>query len=146
MHTEEQFTTGGTPEPHAAKASLDNSARPRRILVVEDDDAIRRLNVEVLFQSGYQVDAAPDGAAGWEALQLNEYDLVVTDNNMPKVTGLDLIKRLHDFNPHVPAIMATGNPPNLDFAKEYEIKPEILFKPYTTENLLKAVKKVLANN
>ena len=60
------------------------------------DPAIRRLNAEMLFHSGYQVDAAEDGQAAWAALQLHNYDLVVTDNNMPKMTGVELIKKLQD--------------------------------------------------
>jgi response regulator RpfG family c-di-GMP phosphodiesterase len=57
----------------------------QRILVVEDDAAIRQVNQEVLTYSGYHVDGAEDGAAAWAALQQINYDLVVTDNDMPKV-------------------------------------------------------------
>jgi Response regulator receiver domain len=56
----------------------------KRILVVEDDISIRRLSTEMLIRSGYQVDAAADGAAGWKALQGKSYDLVITDNFMPE--------------------------------------------------------------
>ena len=65
---------------------------PQRILVVEDDAQIRRLNTEVLMESGFQVDAAEDGVAAWQALNTSRYDLMITDNNMPIVTGLELIK------------------------------------------------------
>jgi two-component system, cell cycle sensor histidine kinase and response regulator CckA len=71
-------------------------AKPiQRILVVEDDISIRRLRTEMLIRSGYQVDAAADGAAGWKALQGKSYDLVITDNFMPKVTGVEMVKKLH---------------------------------------------------
>jgi CheY-like chemotaxis protein len=59
----------------------------QRILVAEDDPDIRRLNSEALLCSGYHVDAVENGADAWEALQLKDYDLVVTDYNMPKLTG-----------------------------------------------------------
>ena len=45
------------------------------------------MNTEVLIYSGYRVDAAEDGAAAWDALQLNKYDLVVTDNQIAKADG-----------------------------------------------------------
>ena len=58
------------------------------ILVVDDDGDIRHLNSEVLACSGYKVDVAADGALGWDALQLNSYDLLLTDHDMPNLTGV----------------------------------------------------------
>ena len=52
---------------------------PQRILVVGDDVAIRQLGAQVLARSGYQVGAAEDGAAGWEALHANKFDLLITE-------------------------------------------------------------------
>jgi two-component system, chemotaxis family, sensor histidine kinase and response regulator WspE len=63
-----------------------------RILVVDDDISIRELSAAVLMPSGYQVDTAEDGAAGWEALHGNNYDLLITDHNMPRVSGVELVK------------------------------------------------------
>jgi FixJ family two-component response regulator len=52
--------------------------------VVDDDLAVRQLSAQVL---DYHVDAAEDG---WEALHAGNYDLLITDNNMPKVSGFEL--------------------------------------------------------
>ena len=61
------------PGTKAASAATRNPANPsQRILVVEDDAVTRQINARVLVRSGYQVDGAEDGAAGWEALQLLE--------------------------------------------------------------------------
>jgi two-component system OmpR family response regulator len=122
-----------------------NGKRPvHRILVVEDDQDIRRLNTEVLIQSGYHVDAAEDGAAGWEALQLNDYDLLVTDNNMPKVSGVELLMKLHAARMALPVIMATGTLPKRDFTRYPWLQPAVtLPKPYTVDELLGTVKEVL---
>jgi acetyltransferase-like isoleucine patch superfamily enzyme len=57
----------------------------QRILVVEDDRDLRLVNAGALTHSGYAVDVAEDGAAAWEALQANHNDLVITDNQMPKL-------------------------------------------------------------
>ena len=63
------------------------AASPQCILVAEDDPVIRRLNAEVLKNSGYRVDAATDGAVAWEALQTKSYDLLITDNATNSFTG-----------------------------------------------------------
>ena len=116
----------------------------QRILVVEDDATIRQLNTGALACSGYQVDAAEDGEAAWDALQRNNYDLVVTDNQMPKVTGVELIKKLQDARKFLPVIMATETLPDEEFAHYPCLQPAVtLLKPYTFDELLNAVKEVL---
>lgn len=116
----------------------------RRILVVEDDGDMRRLNTEVLIHSGYQVDGAADGAAGWEAINANRYDLLITDNGMPKLTGLDLLKKLRSARVVLPVIMATGVLPEHEFAQSPWLVPDAtLLKPYTVKELLATVQGVL---
>jgi DNA-binding NtrC family response regulator len=116
----------------------------QRILVAEDDPDIRRLNTELLACSGYEVDAAEDGAAAWDALQRDNYDLLITDHDMPKVTGVELLQKLHDSNLKLPVIMATGTLPEAQLARHpwLEIKA-VLLKPYTFDDLLDTVKHVL---
>src|SRR5208282_3182521 len=67
---------------------------PRRILVVDDDPDTRQLSVDVLVNAKFEVHAAVDGADGWEALRNKHFDLVITDNIMPKMTGVELIEKL----------------------------------------------------
>ena len=115
-----------------------------RILVVEDDGDIRRLNAEVLAHSGYQVDAAEDGAAAWDTLQRNRYDLMVTDNDMPKVSGVELLHKLHAAHMALPVILATGKPPQDEFAQYPWLQPAaLLLKPYSFHELLGTVQQVL---
>lgn len=122
----------------------DESTTQQRILVVEDDAVIRRLNTENLSHSGYRVDAAEDGAAAWDALQLNNYDLVVTDHDMPKVTGAELIQKLRAARMFLPVIMATGTPPTEVYTRCAMMPPAMtLLKPYTFKELMTAVKAVL---
>ena len=117
---------------------------PRQILVVDDDRCIRQLNTEVLLSSGYLVDAAEDSAAAWDILQLKGYDLLVTDNEMPKVSGVELVKRLHAARMDLPVIMATGTLPEAEFARCPWLRPAAtLLKPYTFDELLGAVGTVL---
>jgi len=127
------------------KAFLQGEARPlHRVLVVDDEPLIRKLNAEVLLEAGYQVDTAEDGAVAWAALQLFEYDLLITDNNMPNVSGLDLLEKLHGGGLMVPVIMATGTPPEEEFDQAPWLQPAvILLKPYTLTELLGSVRQVL---
>jgi DNA-binding response OmpR family regulator len=117
---------------------------PRRILVVEDDVTICRLNTDVLRKSGYDVDAAEDGAVAWDALNRSRYDLLVTDNEMPKVTGVELLKMLRASNMELPVIMASGAMPLEEFARHPYIQPDaLLLKPYSFEDFLVTVREVL---
>jgi DNA-binding response OmpR family regulator len=112
--------------------------------VVEDDISIRQISTEVLIHSGYEVDAAEDGAAGWEALQANSYDLMITDNNMPKMSGVELLSKLRAARMALPVIMATGALPKEEFTRYPWLQPAAtLLKPYTVEEMLGTVKKVL---
>jgi signal transduction histidine kinase len=115
-----------------------------RVLVVDDESSIRQLNTEMLTRSGYEVDSAVDGEAGWEALQAQSYDLVITDNFMPKITGIEMIKKLHAANMKLPVIMATAIFPQEEFLLNPWLQAvPTLLKPYKTAELLSAVRKVL---
>jgi DNA-binding response OmpR family regulator len=134
-----------TPCEESAGAPVQAQATPlNRILLVDDDSGVRLLHAEVLMRSGYEVDAAEDGAAGWEALNADSYDLMITDNNMPKLTGVELLKKLRFARMALPVIMATGTLPTHEFARSPWLKPAAtLLKPFTIEKLLGTVKDVL---
>jgi DNA-binding response OmpR family regulator len=136
------------PEKAPADVQATNGTLPRhRILVVEDEADLRRLNAEALIHAGYQVAAAADGADGWEALQASNYDLLITDNSMPKVSGIDLLKKLRSARMALPVIMATGTLPEHEFAKSPWLIPDAtLIKPYTISELLTTVQTVLRAN
>lgn len=124
------------PETHATS--------PRRILVVDDDDDIRRLNTDVLIHHGYRANAAGDGAIAWQALMAGSYDLLITDNNMPNVTGVELLKKLHGARMTLPVILATGSVPSAVFIRYPWLRPAAtLLKPYTYTELLDTVQEVL---
>ena len=116
----------------------------RRILVVEDDEDIRRLNAEVLSGSGYKVDAAADGAIAWDTLKINSYDLLVTDHQMPKATGLELLKKLRAARMALPVILVSGTIPTHELSRHPWLQIDAtLLKPYTPDELLATVRKVL---
>lgn len=114
------------------------------ILLAEDDGDLRGLNTELLTHVGYRVDAAENGAVAWDMLQHGTYDLLVTDNDMPRVSGVELLRKLHASRMVLPAIMATGTLPQEEFIRESWLRPAAtLLKPYTFQDLLRTVEEVL---
>ena len=115
-----------------------------RILVVDDDSDIRQLSTEVLIHSGYEVDAAADGAAAWEALQSKTFNLLITDHNMPKLTGVELVRKLRSARMALSVILATGRLPANELAQNPSLQlAAMLPKPFSIDELLGTVTKVL---
>lgn len=80
-----------------------------RILLAEDDPIICRLLSDILEDDHFAVDVAFDGEKAWEALNHNHYDLLVTDNQMPHLTGLQLIERIRKAGMSLPIVVASGS-------------------------------------
>jgi len=64
----------------------------KRILVVDDSITVREVERKLLEGCGYQVEIAVDGMDGWNALREGEYDLIITDIDMPRMDGIELVK------------------------------------------------------
>jgi two-component system sensor histidine kinase and response regulator WspE len=73
----------------AAGASV--ARRRKRVLVVDDSLTVRELERKLLDHSGYEVEVAVDGMDGWNAVRTQPYDLVVTDVDMPRMDGIELV-------------------------------------------------------
>lgn len=117
---------------------------PLSILVVEDDLLLLRLNTELLSRASYRVDAAADGAAAWLALNTHNYDLLITDNDMPQVSGIELLKKLYAARMDLLVIMATGALPEEEFTRFPGIRPAAtILKPFTFKEMLTTVEEVL---
>jgi len=117
---------------------------PQRILVVDEDSDLRLLYAAVLVRPGYHVDAAEDGAAGWEALQANSYNLLITENDMPNLTGVELVKKLRSARMALPVVMAAGRLPTQELARNPALRlAATLLKPFAVNALLDTVKNVL---
>ena len=129
---------------HVRTAARKNPSR--RILVVDDDSDTRQLSVDVLVSSEYDVDAAKDGAVGWGALRARHYDLVITDNKMPNMTGIELIEKLRYIRVGLPVIMATSQLPTDIFDRKPWLLPDAtLQRPFSNDDLLATVKRILRN-
>ena len=93
----------------AAAGSEDARRRIHRVLVVEDSLTVREVERQMLTRAGYQVDVAVDGLDGWNALQRERYDLVLSDVDMPRMNGLELVRRIRADRrlSHLPIVMVS---------------------------------------
>jgi DNA-binding response OmpR family regulator len=112
---------------------------------VEDDATIRNIYGEILLQAGYSVDLAVDGLIGWEALQRKKYELLITDHDMPRLTGLELAVRARRAGLALPIIIASASPCFAEGDDYYAWLrlSSLLPKPFTPRALLQTVEEVL---
>ena len=133
------------PEEEWAGASVQRRTKLRpRILVVDDDSDLRRLYAEALWRPGYHVDAAEDGAAGWAALRANNYNLLITEHSLPRLTGIELVRKLRAARMALPVVMAAVRLPVRDLALDPSLQlAAMLPKPFYISQLLETVKAIL---
>jgi CheY-like chemotaxis protein len=112
-------------------------------LVVDDEPVIRAFVARALTLAGMEVAVAADGK---EALRLIAEDrirpaVVVTDIEMPGMTGIELAARLLALRPAIRIVMMTGDPERADAARRHpSIVDEVLLKPLRIEELVEAVR------
>ena len=116
-----------------------------RILIADDEEALRELLREHLSAQGYTIDEAPDGEVAVEKLQKEKYDLAILDINMPRKNGLEVLKHIREQKLPMRVIMLTGR---LGFSVGSESillgADEYITKPFDLDYLEMAIKKVLA--
>jgi CheY-like chemotaxis protein len=119
-----------------------------RILLIDDDDAVRSVVHRVLDRHGHTVIEARDGEEGLELLPRVVPDLLITDLTMPGKGGLAVLAELREKYPPVKAIAMSGGgrfgaPDGLQVAKSLGAA-KVLAKPFSCEALLAAVNELLA--
>lgn len=80
----------------------------KTILLADDDENLRRVLEFQLTEAGYTVSTAQDGAAAWEIFSNNDFDCVITDLRMPKLSGLELLEKIKTANAEIPVIVITA--------------------------------------
>jgi CheY-like chemotaxis protein len=116
----------------------------RRVLVVEDDDAMREVLQEYMALCGFaDVRAAANGLKAWELFQEEAPDLVITDLNMPEMSGYDLMSRIREINPGVPIVVISGwiKEEYLPMLEPYRVEAT-LFKPFKMQALKEVIARV----
>ena len=91
----------------AAKPSGSTVDRPR-ILIVDDEQAVRDLVAKTLTMADYDVDTAADGPSAIDRLRNTDYDLLITDLKMPGMDGLSVIREARQKSAEMPIVIITG--------------------------------------
>jgi PAS domain S-box-containing protein len=113
-----------------------------RVLVVEDEPAVRRLVGRILQGAGYQVREVADGDAALAAVSGGErVDLAVIDAVMPGLSGVETLARLRELVPGLKALLSTGH--SRDLVGRAADDRDVLLKPYSPDQLLLAVRRIL---
>jgi DNA-binding response OmpR family regulator len=115
-----------------------------RVLIVEDEPAMQaglRDNLEV---EGYEVDVAGDGRTGLEKMTQQDYDLVILDVMLPRLSGFDVLKQARAKGVKSPVIMLTAKGEEIDKVLGLELgADDYITKPFSLRELLARVKAVL---
>jgi DNA-binding NtrC family response regulator len=115
-----------------------------KILVVDDEESVRKMLLRALRNRGYQVEEANSGTTAQETLRQDIYDLVMTDLKMSGISGMDLLKFIKETAPQTEVMMMTGYA-TVEVAVEAmkEGACDFITKPFNWDELLLRVKKVL---
>jgi CheY-like chemotaxis protein len=114
----------------------------KRVLVAEDDDAVRMLLCVILGEAGYNVYQACDGLDAVDSLKKRRYDVLLTDYHMPKMDGLELLDLTQAMWPDLPVILATSDVLLTGQTAHGLLEPAyaILEKPFDRSDLLNTVR------
>src|SRR5690349_20244160 len=80
-----------------------------RILVADDEQGVRAFLADALAAAGHDVVEAEDGEAAWRKLEAEAFDLLLTDLSMPRLSGMDLVRRARREHPEVAVVVLTAH-------------------------------------
>lgn len=120
-----------------------------KILLVEDQEDVRDMTLCMLERLGYEAESCESGIQGLEIIREKgrEFDLVVTDHNMPKMTGLEMIRQAHLECPDLPFIVLSGYAQEKleAISKSHEAVKFVLRKPIKADELKRIIETVLSS-
>jgi DNA-binding response OmpR family regulator len=116
-----------------------------RVLVIDDSPDVREFMVEyILKPKGFEVWTASDGLMGLELAISKEPDLMITDQQMPGITGIELLQKLHERNVDIPAILVTGEGSEDTAVKAFRLGiRDYIIKPIDADELSDSIDKAL---
>lgn len=127
--------------PHQKSAGESSLNRPKRILIVDDEEGLRALCATYLQRRGYGVGTAADGVAAWNELNAatEPYDLLITDNEMPLEGGARLIERVRAAKMRIRILSISGFRTPAKMQSAEALCDALLPKPFTIQELGAAV-------
>jgi CheY-like chemotaxis protein len=117
-----------------------------KILIAEDDDAIRELVVRALSEDGHELTAVADGSAALDALSRHEthFDLLLTDVKMPVMDGIALALATGRLHPDVAIMLTTGYADQRERAHDLDaLVHDVISKPFSLDQIKSAVREAL---
>lgn len=115
-----------------------------RICIVEDEQAITAPLKRSLEKEGFAVDIAADGNAGLRLIQLNAYDCILLDINLPVLNGLEVIRRLRNAENTTPVIMLTAKSQVYNKVEGFEYgADDYITKPFHLDELVARIRAVI---
>jgi DNA-binding response OmpR family regulator len=134
----------GGPFPRAAGA-VAIRGEPAHLLVADDDAGMRLIITTWLRDAGHRVSSVEDGEAAWEVLGAVGADLLITDHDMPRLKGLELVRRIRAGRLNLPVILISGRMPWGDPTLPTLLTPGVaLEKPFALADLEAHVNACLA--
>lgn len=132
--------------PVAGAASEPSAGgRGQRILFIDDEKILASLGERFLTRLGYKPVVETDPIVALERFAAEEFDGVVTDLTMPQLSGLDVVRKLHQLRPGLPVVLTTGFSANLDQERARALGfSELLIKPYNMQALGAALRRAFA--
>ncbi len=120
-----------------------------RILFVDDEKPLVDLAERMLFSCGYDVTALTSSEEAFKTFLSvpDRFDLVITDMSMPEMTGVDLVKKIHEIRPQMPVILCTGFSEYIDEARAGQLGiSAFVMKPFTRKELAKTIREALESD
>jgi len=115
-----------------------------KILIAEDEKVMREMLVDYLSMFDYEIDQAENGKVAWEKWNQAKYNLVVSDINMPEMSGIDLLKNIKTADNTFPVILITGVTIEKARKSAEDYKADaFLSKPFKIKELLATIEEVL---
>lgn len=119
---------------------------PKKILVVDDETGIRYLLWDVLSSNGFEVSMAKDGQESLEQMETDNFDLVITDIQMPRLDGIEMLRRMKKSGRKEKIIIMTGNISDRRLAgRDLPCVVSRLEKPFMMDNFLNTVVETMAS-
>ena len=124
----------------------DSDARTERVILVDDDSRVRNATQQILEYLGFEVQAYPDGQTAFQAIaqDCQPISLLMTDYNMPGLTGYELARLVRTQRPGVPILIASGADEDSILAEvDPSEMPPFIQKPYSLNSLATKVREIL---
>ena len=115
-----------------------------KILVADDQESMRKIISGMLVEAGHEVATAEDGLAAFDLLQQSSFDLIVADINMPRLNGLEFLKKVREAYPRSRVIFVTGmTEDTVRLGSENLGLAGLILKPFDKAGALETIEKVL---